>query len=83
MEQKETIGKETLKRLEDSSRTISGQGYKDLYFSLSKLARDYGVLLAEHNPEFGEFSSDDASRDLFIIEEILKRLERAVEFPEL
>lgn len=63
----------------ECSQVLFDQNYTELYFCLNKLYRNYCTLIAEHNTKFGDISPDDASKDLFVLEQVIKKLERIVE----
>lgn len=70
---------EESKLFNECSQVLFGQNYTELYFSLNKLYRNYCTLITEHDTKFGEISPDEASQDLFVLERVIKKLERIVE----
>lgn len=67
---------EERKRIEDACSTLyPGENYKGLYINLNHLLLSYSSLLAEHDPKFGDVSTDVLSENINTIEVFIRTIE--------
>lgn len=67
---------EERKRIEDACSTLYlGENYKGLYINLNHLLLSYSSLLAEHDPKFGDVSTDELSKNINTIEVLIRTIE--------
>lgn len=69
---------EELIAVDNLTHTLFSERASELYLSLNKIVRNYGALLAEHDPKFGDFSREEASQDLYVLTRMIESLEPSV-----
>lgn len=73
------VTKEQRKEIEDACKVLTvNSNYKELYLDLSSVLRSYSVLMAEHDPKYGDLSTVETSRDIETLRILICSIERLI-----
>ena len=73
------VTKEQRKEIENACSTLYvGNDYKSLYLHLNSILRNYSAMMAEHDSQFGEVITEEASQDIFTLSSLIGVIEKLV-----
>lgn len=73
------VSKEQREAIVNAVRTMyPGEDYGVFYLNLVNLMRNYSSLMAEHDLKYGDISQEEASRDLYTLETLMRSVEPIV-----
>ena len=73
------VTKEQRNEIENACRVLyAGNDYKDLYFQLNSILRNYSAMMAEHDDQFGAVVQEQASQDVFTLSSLIGVIEDLV-----